>query len=138
MMKIMKNSVVYLTVLAMVLFVACSPMEPSEQIPDESSDLEPSLKTFVVEGSDFKFFIDGIQNPDMIVNLGDIVRIELTTTDAMLHDWVVDEFGATEMVRSSDGVTVLEFTANQTGTFEYYCSVGSHREQGMFGNFIVE
>jgi plastocyanin len=35
----------------------------------------------------------------------------------------------------SDSVT---FTADKTGAFEYYCSVGNHREMGMKGRLIVE
>ena len=35
------------------------------------------------------------------------------------------------------GVT-FEHTFNQTGTFEYYCSVGNHRAMGMKGTLIVQ
>ncbi len=36
------------------------------------------------------------------------------------------------------GKTFVEFTADKKGTFEYYCSVGEHRVNGMKGKFIVE
>ena len=35
-------------------------------------------------------------------------------------------------------MTFVEFTVDKTGTFEYYCSVGQHRANGMVGNLIVE
>lgn len=93
--------------------------------------------TFVFDSVNFAFLLDSVENPEMVVKEGDVVQIILTSSDGY-HDWVVDEFGATAKVRPGDNATVLEFTANQTGTFEYYCSVGSHREKGMFGKFIVE
>ena len=31
-----------------------------------------------------------------------------------------------------------EFTADKVGSFEYYCSVGSHRSMGMKGVLKVE
>jgi len=33
--------------------------------------------------------------------------------------------------------TSITFTAETAGTFQYFCSVGSHRNLGMKGNFIV-
>jgi len=34
--------------------------------------------------------------------------------------------------------TTVQFVANQTGTFEFYCGVGSHRDLGMVGQLIVQ
>ena len=53
------------------------------------------------------------------------------------HDWILDEFdAATQQIRAGQSETI-EFTADRTGTFEYYCSVGNHRRAGMVGEFIV-
>jgi len=94
-------------------------------------------KILTVTGENFKFVIDGNDNPDILVKQGDKVRIEFTSTSGF-HDWVVDEFNArTEKVRPGNA-TFVEFTADKKGTFEYYCSVGSHRANGMKGNLIVE
>ncbi|MFH1978731.1 MAG: hypothetical protein ABIJ92_05380 [Candidatus Aenigmatarchaeota archaeon] len=96
---------------------------------------EPDV-TFILRGEDFKFLLDGEEAPDLTVNEGDTVRIEFTSTQGF-HDWVVDEFdAATERVQT-DVSTFVEFVADQKGTFEYYCSVGSHRANGMKGNLIV-
>ena len=35
-------------------------------------------------------------------------------------------------------MTSVTFIADQEGSFEYYCSVGNHREEGMVGTLIVE
>jgi len=102
----------------------------------EGSDNQ--MKTFVLTGDNFKFVMDGVDNPNLVVKEGDKVRIEFTSSKGF-HDWVVDEFSAaTEQVRDTDGSTFVEFIADKKGTFEYYCSVGKHRANGMKGNLIVE
>jgi len=107
---------------------------------DASPDSEASSPdvTFQLTGQNFAFYQDGVSNPDLVVQEGDIVRIEFESTEGM-HDWVVDAFDAsTEVVTTSDGMTAVEFVADTAGTYEYYCSVGSHRANGMYGNLIVE
>ncbi len=147
---------IFLVILAMVALTACQsevPMPegtqtevsdvPQVQIESDGSEMAEEQVTepdhvFVVTGQDFAFFIDGEDNPDMIVQQGDLVRVEFTTTDNMMHDWVVDELNvATEIVALNE-TSVVEFVADTTGQFSYYCSVGSHRERGMVGSFIVE
>lgn len=95
------------------------------------------LKIFTLTGENFKYTLNGVDNPDIIVNEGDHVRIEFSS-NLGLHDWVVDEFGAsTERIRDGEGSVFVDFIADKKGTFEYYCSVGKHRANGMKGNFIV-
>jgi len=93
--------------------------------------------TFIITGESFKFMMNGVENPDLVVKKGDTVRIEFESTSGF-HDWVLDEFNAATQKVNSGDKTSVEFVADETGTFEYYCSVGSHRQQGMSGNFIVE
>ncbi|MBW2963865.1 cupredoxin domain-containing protein [Candidatus Woesearchaeota archaeon] len=106
-------------------------------LPAVETSPEPPLKTFKLEGRNFRFIMDGVESPDLRVSKGDRVRIELTGGD-MVHDWVVDEFGAATTKVSAGESTTVEFIADSTGTFEYYCSVGAHRANGMVGKLIVE
>ncbi|PIP66761.1 hypothetical protein COW94_00070 [Candidatus Peregrinibacteria bacterium CG22_combo_CG10-13_8_21_14_all_44_10] len=88
--------------------------------------------TFEISGENFAF-----SQTEMRVNEGDTVRIVFTSEDGF-HDWVLDEFNAaTEQVQTG-GVTEVTFVADKAGTYEYYCSVGQHRDNGMFGSLIVE
>ena len=106
---------------------------------DEENEDETNteVKTFVLTGEKFKFVQDGEDNPEISVNLGDSVRIEFTSTDGT-HDWVVDDFdAATDIVSVGDDTVVVEFVADEAGSFEYYCSVGNHRAQGMKGVLVV-
>lgn len=99
----------------------------------ENTMTEENVKEFEVAGTDFKF------NPDsMTVNKGDTVRVVFTNTDeSMPHDWVIDEFNArTKQLQPGQSETI-EFVADQSGEFEFYCSVGNHRAQGMVGTLTV-
>lgn len=91
-----------------------------------------TVKTFNVTGKAFSFTPSEIK-----VKKGDTVKIVFTNQQGS-HDWVVDEFSARTKVLSSGQTETIQFVANKTGTFEYYCSVGTHRQLGMKGKLIVE
>ncbi len=90
------------------------------------------VKEFTVIGDNFSFVPSAIT-----VKKGDKVKITFKNTEGF-HNFVIDEFGvATKSVQAPD-TEVLEFTADKTGTFQYYCAVGSHRAMGMWGTLKVE
>jgi len=103
----------------------------TQSVPAVSTNPGP-VKEFTVEGGMYYF------NPKEIrVKKGDTVKIVFTNKEGT-HDWVLDEFNVkTKMTKLGESDTVT-FVADKTGTFEYYCSVGSHRALGMKGNLIVE
>nr|MBP9748514.1 cytochrome C oxidase subunit II [Candidatus Paceibacterota bacterium] len=71
------------------------------------------------------------------VKKGDKVKI-IFKNSAGFHDLVIDEYGVATKQAQAPDTEVLEFTATKTGSFEYYCSVGSHRAMGMVGILTVE
>ena len=93
--------------------------------------------TFKLTGEMFKFVMDGVDNPDLHVKVGQAVQIQFSSTDGF-HDWVVDEFNARTEKVNTGGSTSVTFVADKAGTYEYYCSVGQHRAMGMKGKLIVE
>lgn len=92
-----------------------------------------TVKTFNVTGSNFRF-----SPAEMRVKQGDTVRVTMTNPDTMPHDWRVDEFNAATKVITAGQTETVEFVASKKGTFEYYCSIGQHRANGMVGKLIVE
>lgn len=105
---------------------------PSTAPAATSTPSTSAVKTFNVSGSNFNFSVT-----EMRVKKGDRVKVVFKSVDGF-HDWIVDEFNAkTSRVQTSQTAEV-EFVADKIGTFEYYCSVGSHRASGMKGNLIVE
>jgi plastocyanin len=115
-------------------------MEPSMQttppvnttIESDQSMMTGEVKTFTVSGSNFSFSPKEIK-----VKKEDKVKIMFKNTGGT-HNWVLDEFSA-KTAEIEDGESAeVTFTADKSGTFEFYCSVGSHRAMGMKGNLIVE
>ncbi|MCE9549229.1 cupredoxin domain-containing protein [Candidatus Nomurabacteria bacterium] len=90
------------------------------------------VKEFIVDGKNFSF------TPNMItVKKGDLVKITFKNT-AGFHDLVINEFKvATKQIRTGEEETI-SFIADKVGSFIYYCSVGTHRAQGMWGTLKVE
>lgn len=87
--------------------------------------------TIQVEGGGFYFKPNEIR-----VKKGERVKIVFTNAGGV-HNFVIDEFNVASD-KISSGQTTVEFTPDKTGTFEFYCSVGNHRQMGMKGNLIVE
>jgi plastocyanin len=92
----------------------------------------PKIRTFTVTGGNFKF------DPATItVDKGDVVRIVFKNSQGT-HDLKIDEFNVNTGIIGANQERTVEFTASQSGSFEYYCSVGSHRAMGMKGTLIVK
>ena len=103
---------------------------PSKTTTDTTATT--SVKEFTVSGTNYTF------DPSTIkVNKGDKVKITFKNTQGF-HDWVIDEYGVATKQTNAPTTEVLEFTADKVGSFEYYCSVGSHRAMGMKGTLVVE
>lgn len=85
-----------------------------------------------ITGKNFAFSQTEIQ-----VKKGDFVRINFKSTDG-LHDVTIDAFNAKTDRVSTGNSSSVDFGADKAGTFEFYCSVGNHRQMGMIGKLIVE
>jgi len=89
-------------------------------------------KEFTVSGENFSF------TPNVIkVSKGDNVKITFKNT-AGFHDFVIDEYGVATKQTQAPNEETIEFIADKAGSFEFYCSVGAHRAQGMKGTLVVE
>ena len=110
---------------------------PNLDDDDNVNDNNGNVKVFVVDGSNLRFYIDGVENPEIRVKEGDKIRIEFSSSEGF-HDFVIDEFSVATKRLSAGGSDSVEFVASAKGEYAYYCSVGQHRANGMFGKFIVE
>ena len=107
-------------------------VEEEEILNEEVVQEEPGVKEFVVEGKNFSF------TPSTItVKKGDTVSITLKNMGGT-HDLKIDEYNvATKRTENGQEETVT-FVADKIGSFEYYCSVGTHRAMGMKGMLVIE
>ena len=91
-----------------------------------------AMKEFTVTGQNYSFAPSALT-----VKKGDTVKIIFKNLDG-LHDFRIDGFNAaTKTIRTGEEDTIT-FVADKTGSFEFYCSVGSHRQMGMKGTLIVQ
>jgi len=103
----------------------------TKELAAGEADHEPTTLTFHVVGGSFYYV------PNMIkVKKGDKVKIIFDNAGGM-HNFVLDEFGVKIDPIKSGETQSVEFIADKAGTFEYYCSVGSHRQMGQKGQLIV-
>ena len=109
--------------------------EGEEATPTEAvmEDGVINIESFNVSGREFSFSPGEIK-----ISEGDTVKIVFKNDGTMSHDFRVDEFNVATKILEPGEEETIEFVANQAGTFEYYCSVGNHRANGMVGNLVVE
>src|SRR3989338_16620 len=55
-----------------------------------SGSSQPDV-TFEITGGNFRFFLDGVESPELKVKQGDRVRVVFTNEEGF-HDFVLDEF----------------------------------------------
>lgn len=148
--------ILLLFIIAQLLIVACS--SPKEQVAiaavetldvspqnvDENVVVEFTLKTITNNGG-LAYIgvggeIDGIVNPDLSVQPGDVVRVTLVNGDGMPHDLLLPDFDAKTSYVSKIGEqteVIFQVGDMQPGTYVYYCTVPGHRQAGQEGKLIV-
>ena len=107
-------------------------MEEENASNDTMMEKNVSDLTLNLTGINFAFSQEEIR-----VKKWQTVTINFESTDGY-HDWVVDEFNAATDKVNPGTPTSVTFVADTAWEFEYYCSVGSHRANGMIGKLIVE
>ncbi|MEK6955845.1 MAG: cupredoxin domain-containing protein [Nanoarchaeota archaeon] len=140
----MKKTIALILILALLIF-GCTKQTTTTATDDaqetEIEDVDTGanevigpgdVKEFVIDGSSYKF------DPNIIsVNKGDTVRINFVNTGGK-HDLRIDGYNVGTKVIDSGQEDTIEFTADKTGEFEYYCSIGEHRQMGMVGKLVVK
>jgi len=107
-------------------------MEEGEASATDQTAMDSEEVTVDLSAENFSFSATEIR-----VKRGDTVTIVLDVTAGM-HDFVIDEFDARTKVVTTGETDQVTFVADEAGEFEYYCSVGNHRQLGMVGTLIVE
>lgn len=82
--------------------------------------------------------IDGVINPTLKANPGDIVQVTLIDGDGAEHNVSFPKFKAlSDNVAGKGSSTVIVFRADKSGTFNYFCTLPGHRAAGMEGKIEV-
>lgn len=98
---------------------------------DSASPASGDAREIEVVAADLEF-----DPSEITAEAGEELAIVLTSED-MLHDFTIDELDAHVSADGGDTETG-GFTADEPGTYTYYCSVPGHRGAGMEGTITVE
>ncbi len=100
--------------------------------PTSEITTEGDIKTITIEAGSFYY-----KPSEIKVKKGDKVKVVMNSV-SMMHDFNIDELNVKIPVTQSGKTGTVEFTADKIGTYEFYCSVGNHRQMGQIGTLIVE
>lgn len=111
--------------------------ESEEQTSEEETtqESESEVREVVVEGGSYFYEPENID-----VEQGETVRFIFENTGG-LHDLVLEDsdgndVAGTEQINGGESDS-FTYTFEDTEDFEFYCSIGSHRAQGMEGTVTV-
>lgn len=135
--KILIGVLVIVLVVGGFILFGMSSSEPVQdqgiaQANGQADGGDGNVRVINVNGNEFKF------NPGQIsVKKGERVRIVFTNTGTLPHDFVIEGTQFRTRIIGPGEQDVIEFTASETATYTFYCSVGTHRQNGMEGKMMV-
>jgi len=100
-------------------------------------------KAGVVEVTAFEW---GFEPETITIPLAESVRFAFSNDGEALHNLEIDDLDADGIESDGSGLFVeaspgegstLVFTPNESGEFEFYCTISGHRGRGMVGTLIV-
>jgi len=140
-MPILISSVVVIT----LTLAGCKNISDTSNIISTGTQNTIINKTTNTQAKEFSMtsftdIIDGKYFPqysikEITVKKWDLIRIKITVTKGM-HDFNIDEF-TIHSETPLDKETIIEFTADKTGKFIYYCSKPGHRANGHRGTLTI-
>lgn len=100
---------------------------------NNQSPAASAQREITVSGSEFSF------NPSAItVKPGEKIKLTFKNTGAAPHNLAIQGLGVSTKTVSAGQTDSVEFTAPQSGTLNFFCTVDSHSEKGMTGTIKVE
>lgn len=121
-----------LTLLAIGYFVFIPPATQLTNPQSATSSGTSQVTQVEVMGSDFKF------NPAQIsLQAGEKVKLIFKNTGEARHDFVIEGLNTRTKLIAPGTSDTVEFTAPDTGTYTFYCSVPGHRQAGMEGKLVT-
>jgi nitrite reductase (NO-forming) len=92
-----------------------------------------TTKSLTVSASEFAF-----TPSTLTVNKGDTVTVTFTNAGKYPHNFTVSDLNvASKTIQPGESDTVT-FTADKAGSFQYICSVPTHKDKGMVGTLTVQ
>ena len=105
---------------------------PAPGTPKETLAPTGPVKEFTISGTEYSFSPSSIT-----VSTGERVKITFQNSGGAPHNLAIEGLGVSTKTIGSGKTDVVEFTALQSGTFTFFCSVPGHAAAGMVGDMIV-
>jgi putative membrane-bound dehydrogenase-like protein len=99
-------------------------------------DREYTLRATMIGYTGIDGIFDGVLNPVLEAQQGEIVKITIINGELMPHDIAMEKLGISSEIIIEEGATasiIFEASVNDI----YYCTIPGHRESGMEGQFRV-
>ncbi|MDP2692382.1 MAG: hypothetical protein Q8O88_01925 [bacterium] len=112
-------------------------VEPADEIPTDVG--EPVIRNVYIKSySKLEGFSSkpAFSTKGFTVHKGDVIRLSVDVTLGS-HNFNIDEYDIHEETPTGE-ITVIEFVADKTGDFVFYCSKPGHRSAGQWGTMRVE
>ncbi len=90
-------------------------------------------REITVIGTEFSFEPSSIK-----VKKGERIRLTFKNQGRAIHNLVIPDLNVRTSVIPGNSQEVIEFVADKTGDFVFYCSVPGHRSAGMEGDLQVQ
>lgn len=103
----------------------------SSQSMKTDSNISSMPGTITVKGFNY-----GYTPKTITVKEGDMVMLKFVSDDSP-HTFTIDELGVNQQFTYGKDASAM-FTASKKGTFQFYCAVPGHKEEGMIGTLIVK
>ncbi len=147
-------STVFFLVIAATMLAACThnPVveEPTPQVVNEETSMEGGTAeptegeamaetSVTVENGQVALTADNFTYDvtEIRVKAGEPLTMAVTNAEGF-HDLVIDELEVNSGMIPAGETKELLIPTDKPGTYEYYCSVGEHRQMGMKGMLIIE
>lgn len=112
-----------------------NPMGSPDSVEDQNQVATEADQTYEIVMTDFSFSEEQIN-----ARPGETVTIDLSVQSGS-HDFVIDEFNTRSQIIGSGQTDSITFTVPEDvapgTTYDYYCSVGNHRQLGMEGQLVI-
>jgi cytochrome c oxidase subunit 2 len=110
---------------------ACLLAGSSSRLFAAGQDQAPNRREFSISARDYRFIPDRLE-----VMQDDLVKLTIESSD-VAYSFTVDEYKISRRIPAG-GKTVVEFRADQVGTFDFYSNMTSDsRHTKMRGQLIV-
>ena len=140
----MDNKLILLGLIGAVLLTSGC-MDSTQEAPVDNMDVPEETGEETQASVDRTITISGgpgvtYNTSEVDVEAGETVRF-VYTHEGGRHDLVLEENGqrvaGTEVLTTEGATDSFTYTFEEGGSYQFYCSVGTHRAQGMEGDIVL-